>query len=565
MAEILGDEHDNTLTGTDDDDKIKGFDGNDILKGGKGEDDLSGGKGNDILDGGDGSDILKGDEGDDTFFVQGHEKGGDFGDEVKPGTGTNSVKGSREIAENGVVVGHGMNFNDMQEGVTIDLTKGVATSTNSKTTFPLLFSAVTGSGKADHITGGIKDFDGFERYSGNAGNDFFDGGSGYDALDYRSEVLNGYQGSNGERVKGTQGVTVNFSTGRATDSFGDTDTFKNFEAARGTTFNDTFIGGDGGAIRFRGLGGDDTFTGGAAKERIAGGAGNDMIDGGAGTEDIVDYYDESRFNRQEGNRDGHTLFTKGVTVDLLAGTATDTFGDTDTLKNIETVWGTNLTDTITGNHGKNKIWGAGGDDILKGLGGDDRFHADKGDDTIDGGDGVDTALYKADFKNFKIQKTGDKAYTITDNDANRSGTDSLVNIERLEFNDGILALDIDGNAGQAYRIYKAAFARDPDNDGLKYWISQVDNGTGLIDVAKGFLASDEFKSVYGSDPTSEQFVSKLYSNVLGREGEAGGVAFWKGELDSGKRDMAKVLADFSESEENIAGVAPVINDGIWYT
>ena len=34
------------------------------------------------------------------------------------------------------------------------------------------------------------------------------------------------------------------------------------------------------------------------------------------------------------------------------------------------------------------------------------------------------------------------------------------NVERLRFSDGNVALDTDGTAGQAYRLYRAAFARE---------------------------------------------------------------------------------------------------------
>ena len=40
------------------------------------------------------------------------------------------------------------------------------------------------------------------------------------------------------------------------------------------------------------------------------------------------------------------------------------------------------------------------------------------------------------------------------------GTDTVIGFKRVEFNDGTLALDIDpgDTAGQAYRLYQAAFA-----------------------------------------------------------------------------------------------------------
>lgn len=140
---------------------------------------------------------------------------------------------------------------------------------------------------------------------------------------------------------------------------------------------------------------------------------------------------------------------------------------------------------------------------------------------------------------------------------------SSAGIERLEFQDGVLALDLDGIAGQAYRIYQAAFDRDPDIAGLSYWIKSMDGGESLLEVATGFLNSVEFAAVYGSDASNETFIAKLYENILGREGEAAGLDYWEQQLTSGW-NRAQVLASFSESGENVTGVAPAIADGIWY-
>lgn len=190
--------------------------------------------------------------------------------------------------------------------------------------------------------------------------------------------------------------------------------------------------------------------------------------------------------------------------------------------------------------------------------GNDNFVLTSGNDNIDGLLGLDSASFSVARSQIAITKNGN---TIT---ATGQGTDTLVNIERLVFTDGTLAFDTDGTAGQAYRIYKAAFNRTPDNDGLKFWIVELDKGMNLLQAAGGFVASAEFKSLYSSATTNLGVVEKFYQNVLGREGEAGGVSYWTGELDSGNKSTAQVLADFSASPENVAGVATMISDGIFY-
>ncbi|MBK6999010.1 MAG: DUF1566 domain-containing protein [Rhodoferax sp.] len=195
---------------------------------------------------------------------------------------------------------------------------------------------------------------------------------------------------------------------------------------------------------------------------------------------------------------------------------------------------------------------------LKGTDGDERFINSNGSDTIDGAGGVNTVVYGCKRANFTLQQTttGWVVSSISD------GFDKLSNVQRLQFADMTLALDTSGNAGQAYRIYQAAFNRTPDSGGLKYWIEQMDKGMGLLEVAARFVDSDEFRSLYGTNPANASFLTKLYNNVLHRQPEQSGYDWWLDELNSGRRSQTKALADFSESDENKAGVLPAIQNGI---
>lgn len=188
-----------------------------------------------------------------------------------------------------------------------------------------------------------------------------------------------------------------------------------------------------------------------------------------------------------------------------------------------------------------------------------RFKAGPGDDGFEGQGGTDTVIYSGKRADYAVS-FADGAVTVS---SAITGHDTLHSIERIEFSDGTLAVDLPGIAGQAYRIYQAAFARTPDAGGLTYWIKAMDGGKSLLDTAAGFVSSAEFASVYGDRPSNAAYVEKLYHNVLGRDGEAGGIAYWTAQLESGA-SKAAVLAGFSESAENIAGVSHAISDGIWY-
>lgn len=139
----------------------------------------------------------------------------------------------------------------------------------------------------------------------------------------------------------------------------------------------------------------------------------------------------------------------------------------------------------------------------------------------------------------------------------------FVYVERFAFADVVVATDIQGNAGKAYRLYEAAFDRAPDSSGLGFWIKALDSGVSLQTVAQGFVGSKEFKGLYGDQISQNEFVSALYGNVLGRAPDAEGANFWITALNNGA-SRAQVLAGFSESPENQQGVIGAIQNGIQY-
>ncbi|WIJ24013.1 DUF4214 domain-containing protein [Devosia sp. RR2S18] len=211
--------------------------------------------------------------------------------------------------------------------------------------------------------------------------------------------------------------------------------------------------------------------------------------------------------------------------------------------------------------------GTGANEIILGDGGNDRLTGGGGNDHIDGGAGVDTAVYGGRMNQFRLSSDNGGGVTIVDlRTGSPEGTDTLLGVERIEFSDGTLALDISGIAGQAYRLYQASFERTPDNEGLKYWIGRMDEGnTTLIDIADSFLHSPEFVRTYGTEQTvpSGEFVDLLYTHTLGREYDQGGYDYWVDKLEAGTTNRRDLLAFFSESDENKAQVADAISDGIW--
>lgn len=108
-------------------------------------------------------------------------------------------------------------------------------------------------------------------------------------------------------------------------------------------------------------------------------------------------------------------------------------------------------------------------------------------------------------------------------------------------------------AVQVTRLYDAAFNRQPDSDGLAFWTNALQAGASLDAISDAFVASPEFQSRY-SGTDNDDFVERLYRNVLGREGDDDGREYWDDGLDAGRFDRSDVLLAFAQSSEFAARV-----------
>lgn len=87
--------------------------------------------------------------------------------------------------------------------------------------------------------------------------------------------------------------------------------------------------------------------------------------------------------------------------------------------------------------GSDSITDGDGDETIMGFAGDDLMIAGAGNDYIDGGLNIDTVLYTGDRKDFIISKIND-VYTVS---SAKFGTDKLINVEYLNFNQQLLSIE----------------------------------------------------------------------------------------------------------------------------
>ncbi|MFK7817249.1 MAG: hypothetical protein AB8G99_00900, partial [Planctomycetaceae bacterium] len=103
--------------------------------------------------------------------------------------------------------------------------------------------------------------------------------------------------------------------------------------------------------------------------------------------------------------------------------------------------------------GADWIAGTDGNDMIEALGGDDTINAQIGENMIDGGDGIDTVVsYGQASTDFDITRYENGQVVIEGPGLNGGvNINTLENVERLEFSDGIIEIDslpvTSGNGG----------------------------------------------------------------------------------------------------------------------
>ena len=446
-------------------DLINGGAGNDTIHAGKSGDQISGGSGDDLIDGGEDTTLARLNPAlTDTWSVQNqaqysgpaarYEILEKTDDSTPPVTGTSgstyyTVKDLRPGSPDGTDTVYkldGLFFSDKFVRLTPEFGfNRMTTMVSGQSQTQLLGLFATGTDFADVIgvlpdnpPTGTYDFSGSDNLKGNAGNDTLYGGAGADTLrgDTGNDRLDGGanrasnststwdpNGSNGVDVAEFSGKTVRYAI-----------TFKD---AGGTTV---------GAY-------DPAGTVVVTDSKTSGGDGQDTLSN----------IEVLRFADGEINL---AVVSSPMSIGQWNG-STLTYSAAMNWK------GTDWNDSInTGNTAANVQAGAGNDSITGGSAAD-TIDGGAGNDLIDGGAGTDMVRFDAAQSRFTITKNSDVSFTVADKltaEFGGLGTDTLSNIENLQFNDGNKVLQVNFQAGpngnSTNNIHGTEFADTIDADTL---------------------------------------------------------------------------------------------------
>jgi Ca2+-binding RTX toxin-like protein len=271
----------------------------------------------------------------------------------------------------------------------------------------------------------------------------------------------------------------------------------------------------------------EVLTGSAENDTIYPGGGWDVVDGGDGFDTVVIIGRSSEFK---------IVFDSGVTyIDALSGASALT--ERAQLSNVEQVQFLDKTVSLVVN------------DTIKGGPGTDFF---------DGGLGLDTVVYSGPQERYTINKTGNR-YVVSESTGS-DDTDYLSNIERLQFSNGKVALDVEnGNAGEAAKLIGAllgpTYVKDKDLAGIV--INLLDQKYTSDTIANLGLATPMYLSMAGSSSNTD-FVKQVFTNVVGRPPTPSESSTYVNMLDTGTSQSALALmaahTDLNAARINLVGL-----------
>ncbi|MDP1930729.1 MAG: VCBS repeat-containing protein [Gammaproteobacteria bacterium] len=211
--------------------------------------------------------------------------------------------------------------------------------------------------------------------------------------------------------------------------------------------------------------------------------------------------------------------------------------------------------------GSTVINGTTGADILTGTASNETLNGRAGNDVMDGAGGIDTALFSGPRSSYSLARNADvttvRALTGSD------GTDTLRNIERLQFSDYSVALDLEGNAGKTAKVLGALLgsAGVANKEYVGIGLQLLDDGLSYENLMSAALTA-----VLGPNASHASAVTLLYTNLAGVAPGPAELATYTGLLSSGSMSQAAlaVMAADTDFNANNIGLVGLAATGIEY-
>ncbi|MGJ8689255.1 MAG: hypothetical protein ACSHXZ_06985 [Gammaproteobacteria bacterium] len=205
---------------------------------------------------------------------------------------------------------------------------------------------------------------------------------------------------------------------------------------------------------------------------------------------------------------------------------------------LQKITGTAFADTLLGTDSGDEISGMDGNDVITSLG---------GDDVINGGSGRDLVKFSGSYSDATVSLKEGKLLVSTVT----NGSNTLSDVERVQFDDQGIAFDLDGNAGDVAKILSVVLGAEAvhNKEYAGVGLSLIDTGTSFEDLALAAI-----HEVLGSNATNESVVNLIYSNVVGSLPSANERDSFVGLLERGEFTHKSLGAMAANHELNVANI-----------
>ena len=189
-----------------------------------------------------------------------------------------------------------------------------------------------------------------------------------------------------------------------------------------------------------------------------------------------------------------------------------------------------------------------------------RFTNRAGDERFVGGAGVDVVSYELNRASYDVSKSGN-LFVVTDKVGN-GGVDILTSIERLQFKDVKVALDLNGNAGDVVKIIGVVFGASA----LKNHPEFIGVGLTYRDAGMSYPALMALALKAANLTSPEALVAQLWLNVMRKEGSPIELQPFVQMLNSGTQpeDLGVLAANTAQNLANI-NLVGLTNTGVTYS
>ncbi|MRD55327.1 hypothetical protein GH816_02060 [Betaproteobacteria bacterium LSUCC0115] len=224
-------------------------------------------------------------------------------------------------------------------------------------------------------------------------------------------------------------------------------------------------------------------------------------------------------------------------------------------------------DQLGGYAGSDVLEGGGGDDVLLGdgrdeyqselgirlprsitdeLDGNDRMIGGAGDDQIDGGAGIDIANFSGKWSQYRVELGSTVYVHALESD---EGTDTIINVERLVFEDVSLAIDFDATAASTAKIIGALWGASALDDHylVGLGLALFDSGLDEASVAEIAITARGIRS-------NTDLCETLWENLVGSSAPEGALDAFIERLDSFETTRSDFLLEVADHPLNIENI-----------